>query len=241
MMPHPIVKLVESELVTLRNLRRDHPSLFPQNDRLYPIPFFGDIRRAEVATLALNPSHKEFSENRRWPVNNGATALTPLALTNRLLCYFHSQTPQHSFFDDCEKTLQDIGCSYKTNAAHIDVHPYPTEFGAIIGNHGGADTLAGIIEEHSTKHLNSVLQLFGQLKLIIVIDFAVQLGEGEWMITFDYVIKRLACLTGLVDERGLKPPLIRGGSRADMANFPAERQGDLRSFLITAPSLIFSS
>ncbi len=239
-MPNPIATLVEKEMATFRSLRRDHPTLFPQNDRLYPASFFGDIRRAEVVTLALNPAHTEFSEERRWPINDGTTALTSLGLANRLLCYFHSQTPHHKFFDECERALMAIGCSYTTNAAHIDVHPFPTEFGAILRNTGGAEALAKIVREQSTEHLNSVLQLCGRLKLVIVIDFAVQLGEGEWMITFEYVKRRLIGLSGLLDEDGLRPPLFRGGGRAEIANRLIEHQVDLQTYLRTAPRLIFS-
>lgn len=238
-MSNSIVGLVEKEMVMFRSLRRDHPLLFPQNDRLYPIPFFGDVRRAEVVTIALNPAHPEFSEGRRWPINNESTALTPLALTNRLLCYFHSQTPPHNFFDGCEMALRAIGCSYQDNAAHIDVHPFPTEFNGNL-NPCEAAILRETIQEHSTQHLNSVLQLFGRLKLVIAIDFAVPIAQGQWMITYEYVRRRLGSLSGLVDRECLQPPLIRGGGLSGLVQLLAERRDELQSFLRTAPCLLFS-
>jgi hypothetical protein len=64
---NPIVELVEKEMAQFCDLRLAHPNLFPEYNNLYPIPFFGDIRRAEVVTLALNPSYKEFCPEGRWP------------------------------------------------------------------------------------------------------------------------------------------------------------------------------
>src|SRR6266487_2835529 len=129
-MKNPIVALVEKEMAAFRELRLAHPSLFPENnDRLSPIPFFGDIRRADVITLALNPSHLEFNPDRLWQIGQGVNSLTPVGLTNRLLSYFHlRQVAHYNWFNAFEEGLAAIGCSYKTNAAHIDVHPLPTKF-----------------------------------------------------------------------------------------------------------------
>jgi len=124
----PVVELVEKELAAFRELRLAHPSLFPDNNRLYPIPFFGDIRRAEVVTLALNPAHNEFAPS-RWPSNEGHGSLTPVGLANRLLGYFHSpKNPPHRMFNKCQNGLSALDCSYRQNVAHIDIHSFPTKF-----------------------------------------------------------------------------------------------------------------
>jgi hypothetical protein len=84
-----------------------------------------------------------------------------------------------------------------------------------------------------------VMRLFDRLKLIITVDYAVPLVEGGWMIVFEYVRRRLACLSGLADMQCLKPPLLRGGGHAQIVDFLTAHQEDLRSFLRTAPPLIF--
>jgi len=128
-MKNPAVELVEKELAAFRELRLAYPSLFPSNDRLYPIPFFGDIRRAEVVTIALNPAHNEFAPDRLWPIGAGPGSLAPAALANRLLGYFHSpRIPPHKMFNKCQNGLSALDCSYRQNAAHFDIHSFPTKF-----------------------------------------------------------------------------------------------------------------
>jgi hypothetical protein len=68
-MSDPIVQLVQAELEWFREVREQQRAIFPDQDNLYPIPFFGDIRRAEVLTLALNPANTEFTKKRYWWAN----------------------------------------------------------------------------------------------------------------------------------------------------------------------------
>jgi len=238
-MPNPIVSLVEKEMAAFRELRLAHPSLFPENnDRLYPIPFFGDIRRAEVITLALNPAHPEFSPDRHWPVGAGTGSLTPVALTNRLLSYFHNSTiPSHPFFNAFEDGLTAIGCSYKTNAAHIDVHPHPTHFAADL-TPTQKETLRTIVELASADHMIDVLALCRQVKLIVVKEF--HLPGMPAMTTFPFVRDRLSPLAGVMDITGFEPPLLNAGGNGGVAGFLHLHQVRLSAFLRTAPSLVYS-
>jgi hypothetical protein len=237
-MRNPIVELVEKEMAAFRELRLAHPSLFPPNNNLYPIPFFGDIRRTEVVTLALNPAHPEFSTDRHWPVGAGIGSLTPVALTNRLLSYFHNPTvPPHPFFNAFEEGLSAIGCSYKTNAAHIDVHPYPTHFVADLIP-AQRETLGMIVKSTSADHMIDVLALCRQVKLIVVKEF--HLPGTPAMTIFPFVRDRLLPLAGLIAEVGYKPRLIDASGHGGIAGFLLHHQVHLKDFLRTAPALVFS-
>ncbi len=237
-MPNPIVTLVEKEMAVFRELRLAYPSLFPDNnDRLYPIPFFGDIRRAEVITLALNPAHNECSPDRHWPIGAGTGGLTPVALANRLLGYFHFWIPPHPFFSAFEEGLTAIGSSYKRNAAHIDVHPLPTKFVNQL-DRGDAVTLRSIIDNSSADHMIDVLALCRQVKLIVVKEF--NLPGLPTTTTFPFVRDRLLPLAGLVDEAGYEPPLIDASGHGGIAGFLLHHQVRLTDFLRSAPGLVFS-
>ncbi len=240
-MKNPIVELVEKEMTQFRELRLAHPNLFPENNNLYPIPFFGDIRRAELITLALNPSCREFDLDRHWPANNGPEALTPSDLTNRLLSYFHlRKVKRYGWLDECEKGLLMLGCSYQRNAAHIDLHPLPTRFANRL-NAEEAAALREIVLTRSAKHLMSVLEMCERVKLIVVVDYAVPVAEGPSQTTFEFVRDRLSLLGGVADGTGVEPPLVRGGEHKAMANRMFEHRTRLQSYLLNAPSLIFST
>ncbi len=83
-----------------------------------PIPFFGDLEKAEVLTIGLNPSATEF-ESSRW-----RTPVDADGLTERLLRYFDSD--EHPWFQAWERALGEIGASYRHNAAHLDISPRAT-------------------------------------------------------------------------------------------------------------------
>lgn len=246
-MPSRIVEAVKKEMAVFDQIWAEDcnrpPScrIFPDKDNLHPIPFFGELQRAEVVTLALNPSHAEFSIG-RWPVNGGSKRLTPNGLTNRLLSYFHSPIhPANAWFDECEAGLLALGCSYQTNAAHIDVHPFPTKFARDM-NEDEQIIVGGFIHSQCADHLVSILSLFEQLKLIIAVDFFLPAaGGGNRQTTFDFARERLSALSGVIDANGSKPPMFRGGGHNRIAKHLFDHRNHLRSFLLNAPSLIFSS
>ncbi|NOS69526.1 MAG: hypothetical protein HOP33_06320 [Verrucomicrobia bacterium] len=239
-MPNPIVALVDKEMAAFRELQLAHPSLFPDNNTLYPIPFFGDIRRAEVVTLALNPAHPEFVPERRWPIGCGSGSLTAVGLTNRLLSYFDSpRTRRHQWFDVCEQGLAALGCSYQTNAAHVDVHPFPTKFARHL-NQNEKRILGEVIKTQSPEHMLSVLGLCNRVKLIVVIRYALPSDVAPTLTTFEFVRDRLSPLAGLVDTTGHEPPLLDAGSHAGIVGFLHQHQARLNTFLHTAPTMILS-
>ena len=93
---------------------------FPCNTRprnQWPIPFFGNPRRAVVATVGVNPSSGEFRASRNWN-----TVQTPADWKRRLKEYFKHDTPAHEWFEPWRAGLELLGASYKAGtAAHLDV------------------------------------------------------------------------------------------------------------------------
>lgn len=109
-----------------------------------PVPFFGRINEARVATVGINPSNREFvapdgSEldggQRRLPTLaslalsdwSQATGADVHAVTQACLRYFDGN-PYRLWFDVLERVLNRGGFSYYsgTRAAHIDLVAYAT-------------------------------------------------------------------------------------------------------------------
>lgn len=109
-----------------------------------PVPFFGQLQRATVATVGINPSNLEFvdssgrpltGEFRRlatldslriggWPEADGSTILK---LARSCSGYFRIN-PYRRWFDVLDRVLAVSGRSYYGGnlAAHIDLVPYAT-------------------------------------------------------------------------------------------------------------------
>lgn len=92
------------------------------NKKTYPIPFFGDPESARIVTIGVNPSATEFVKRRKWP-----KTMDVEDLESRLRLYFKLfSIPPHPWFTPYERTLNSLGCSYKTDAAHLDLSPRAT-------------------------------------------------------------------------------------------------------------------
>jgi hypothetical protein len=87
----------------------------------FPIPFFGDPRVATVLTVGVNPSAAEFI-GRAWPIR-----ISVEELEARLIGYFHSDVPPHSWFTTWAEALRNLPASYQSSAAHLDLCPRPTK------------------------------------------------------------------------------------------------------------------
>jgi hypothetical protein len=95
--------------------------LFRQGVPTHPIPFFGDVTRARVLTVGVNPSAGEFIE-RSWP-----RSLSVPALERRLVGYFvDASVPPHPWFAFWSQALEPLGLSYQDGAAHVDLSPRAT-------------------------------------------------------------------------------------------------------------------
>lgn len=136
-------------LQTLETLvkRLDHPSISQANVIPWgcPVPAFGDVSKAKIATLGLNPSNREFVDSRgteldgssrrfhtlrslglrRW--SNAETK--HLSLINEACHRYFANNPYDLWF----RSLDDIISGTKTSfyamsapACHLDLIPYAT-------------------------------------------------------------------------------------------------------------------
>jgi hypothetical protein len=185
-MPNPIVALVEKELERFEVFWEANPLLFPGQDNLYPIPFFGDIRKAEVLTLALNPAWTEFSKGGRYE-RHWIPGLDACALTTRLLHYFDLPVPPpHQWFDYRRNAMELLSCSYERNAAHIDLFSFPTKLRNVL-NETQRRTVGRLIETQSKSRLADLLQLASNAKLMLVVDYTFSKSDGATAKTFDFI------------------------------------------------------
>ena len=181
-MTQPIVDLVKDALARFERFKTANADYFPSQAILYPIPFFGDIRKAAVLTLALNPAWTEFRDGRHWLPKFDA-----YALTTRLLYYFDLPTPApHRWFRDRQDALASLECSYATNAAHIDLHPLPTKFRRDLTEVQRAN-IGRAIENRSAVHLATLLRLATQVRLLLVVDYIFTKPDGTLIKTSDFI------------------------------------------------------
>lgn len=111
-----------------------------------PVPFFGDIENAQLATVGINPSNREFlaedgqelvGMNRRLPTLNSlqrsswldVEAIQIQELVQYCSTYF-LRSPYDRWFQVLERLLAPTGYSLYTKAGgacHLDLVPYATE------------------------------------------------------------------------------------------------------------------
>ncbi len=118
--------MLETDIVneTIKHVAETSDQFTPLMERgvmTYPIPFFGNLSRARVITLGLNPSNKEFIFERKWCTN-----MPKDAIAKKLFSYFKSTVPHHPFFTPWQEALKYIGASYESDAVHLDLSPRAT-------------------------------------------------------------------------------------------------------------------
>lgn len=147
-------------LGTLRSSYRMHPALTTLIDRLdgpvvagtdvirwgCPVPSFGDLSRARVATVGLNPSNREFVDGSgkelQGPHRRFHT-LASLGLTSwsdtdarhlRLIiescCAYFLGNPYDTWFKRMDQVVSGADASFydaESPACHLDLIPYATE------------------------------------------------------------------------------------------------------------------
>lgn len=240
-MQNPIVELVEKELVWFNQVWTDDRNqplrlrIFTDNDNLYPIPFFGDIRCAEVLTLALNPAHDEF-DSREWPRHESPTAMSAASLASRLLHYFDLPEPEpHRFFRDFSQMLQPIHASYARNAAHVDLSSLPT-----LKPREMTDQQRPIfVDKLSTfaDRLNEVLRLATNKKLLLVVDFKVNDGRGGQTSVWQMLCKHCPLVKLHAVEGGESLPILKADSVGALTSAVLRKGYEIREHLNSTPPL----
>ena len=90
----------------------------------HPIVCFGDLSRARIITVGLNPSFGEFARKRAWP-----ESIDHENLARRCCGYFSASNPPHPWFAPWIAGLKHVGVDYASGtAAHVDLSPRATRF-----------------------------------------------------------------------------------------------------------------
>lgn len=145
-----------------------------------PVPYFGRLGHATVATLGINPSNREFvdvagreldGDRRRFPTLGSldlhswadASSLDITAIVSACDGYF-SANPYSRWFDTLDTLLRPAGASYygtDNPAAHLDLVPYATQvkWGALRADqqrallYCGRDLLASLLRDSRVELL----------------------------------------------------------------------------------------
>lgn len=123
----------------------------PQNENMkivehsVPVPFFGNIERARVATISINPSNLEFEDKSgnllQMPHKRFADRVflsekdTDTLSENHAkgvyesLCGYFRNKPYKTWFDRLEKNVEEIlgGSYYDGTMVHLDIYPWATK------------------------------------------------------------------------------------------------------------------
>jgi hypothetical protein len=127
--------------------RLDHPQMAATNVIKWgcPVPSFGDLSRSTVATLGLNPSNREFLDNRGSELLGAARRFHTLRslglatwgqadvrhlrlITESCRSYFRGN-PYDRWFRRLDQVLHGTGASFYDESApacHLDLIPYAT-------------------------------------------------------------------------------------------------------------------
>lgn len=114
--------------------------------RSIPVPFFGNIERARVATISINPSFNEFVDGeekllirpQKRFVDRAVLGVSDLDMLNEdqselLYCSLLNYFQHNPFYDKWFKKLDNyvgdlLGTSYNTGTmVHLDVYPWATK------------------------------------------------------------------------------------------------------------------
>jgi hypothetical protein len=121
-----LIKLVSEIQKQVENTNLTYGENFVSNLITHPIPFFGRLEEAEILTVGLNPSPREF-ENERWTNSN----IDPELLASELYTYFENEHRRwHPWFDKWMAATSQLetNLQYKSGqVAHIDLSPRATE------------------------------------------------------------------------------------------------------------------
>lgn len=110
-----------------------------------PVPSFGNISEAKIATVGLNPSNREFVDkegkeldgaDRRFHTLNSLglrrwsdVRACQVRMIEKLCTTYFSRNPYNSWFKDLDDLIYGTHSSYYTNssvACHLDLIPYAT-------------------------------------------------------------------------------------------------------------------
>jgi hypothetical protein len=157
------------------------------------IPFFGDVERAVILTVGINPSGEEFKMGRCWGINKDDPAYL-LYLLGRLKNYFSLKIDAHNFFEVWEAGLNQLGHSYRRDAAHVDISPRALISLQKIDKFGRRDSSG------QKPHRQQYLQCKAELKQALASDVG-------WLFDLFSLLPRLKCIL-MAGNLIISPPFL---------------------------------
>jgi hypothetical protein len=233
-MPNSIVDLIKDELEWFQCVGAQYSFLFPPAEKvpvLYPLPFFGDIRSADVITVALNPSWDEFIPARKWLPN-----LDENALSTRALHYFDLPEPSpHKWFSKLERACLPIGRSYRRGLAHIDLLSCPTLRPREMSDHQRRQF--GQLVNETASRAQRFLDLCCMAKVIFYLDHTVGDGNGGHWDMWSKAIEHVSHFQKRATTNGYELPILRVNGPNGLPSLVADRRDEIREYLMQGPRL----
>lgn len=147
-------------LLYIKRTEAPYAPLYCPGVRWHPIPFSGDVLRARVLTVGVNPSATEFKNGR------GRVELEASGLEGQLLDYFKG-VQTHRWYQTWSEALSWAGVSYQGgSAAHLDLSPRATMSMRKLKNEGSATRFTMMLDGDVShffellKHCHSARALF---------------------------------------------------------------------------------
>lgn len=138
-----LIGLVAKIQKQVENTNSTYAENFVSNLITHPIPFFGKLEEAEILTVGLNPSPREF-DNARWPDSK----IAPELLASELYKYFENDYRLwHPWFEKWAAATSQLetNLQYKSGrVAHIDLSPRATQ---VMSRVPEVETFAKMIRE----------------------------------------------------------------------------------------------
>ncbi len=196
-----------------------------------PVPYFGMLRYATVATVGINPSNREFvdatgeeldGEDRRFPTLGSlglrtwadASSLDVTAIVSSCDAYFWGN-PYNRWFGTLEALARSAGASYYSvetdSAAHLDLVPYAThiKWGALRQDQQrallscGQDLLASLLRDSSVELLVlNGASVVGQFEAVSGVHLAREHKPGWDLLRSRSKRVRGVAYAGMVDQVG---------------------------------------
>ncbi|GIV28934.1 MAG: hypothetical protein KatS3mg033_2031 [Thermonema sp.] len=159
-------ELSELKSFLLCKISQPLPSVVRIVEKSVPIVFFGNIEKAEIATLSLNPSNKEFVKKGIKRLvdrevlgvkdNEKLNSQQAEMVYQSLLCYF-KKNPYKGWFNHLNKLFQNKGYEYYNDKiVHLDISPWAT---SDKWNKLSKDQRESIIDSSDSPIIKKVIEL----------------------------------------------------------------------------------
>ena len=161
-------------------ISRPIPQGIPIVPQSIPIVFFGEIEKARLATIAINPSNREFTNTKHeiFPPNkkrfvdrdilgvsdNDTLSLKQAEMVYQSLCNFFHKRPYMQWFGQLEKLFLEANLSYfKGDIINLDISPWAT---SVKWSNLTEEQRSDLVS-HGGKLLQTILNA-GQLRCLFV-------------------------------------------------------------------------